>query len=148
MTLEMRELRGDDLFTVISIIGKLDIEEEIKELIELNIEDNAEKKIIQLDDHKEKKPTKKEAKQLEIEKINSEKETALRTSQFVAELLTKLIRNANSLKGEINPFLADLTGKSEKEIRELPITEYINLLKSFFQKEDLKGFFSSIASLA
>lgn len=143
----MRELRGDDLFTMLSIIGNLEIEDEIKELIETNIEADAEKKVINLQDKKDKKPTKKEAEKLELDKIQQEKADALRSSQFGADLIAKLIRNANKLKDDINPFLAELTETDEKTIRELPLTEYIGLIKAFFEKEDLKDFFSSIASL-
>ena len=36
MTLEMRELKGDDLFTLLSIVGKLDIKDEFVRIFENN----------------------------------------------------------------------------------------------------------------
>lgn len=145
--MEMRELRGDDLFTMLSIIGKLDIEEEVKSLIEVNIEDDAEQKIIDLKDHKTKKPTKKEAEELEIKKIEAEKQSALRATQFGADMIVKLVKSAGQLKDEINPFLADLTDTDEKTIKELPLKDYMKLLTDFFKKDELKDFFSSLATL-
>ena len=38
MTLEMRELKGDDLFTLLSIVGKLDIKDEFVRIFENNTE--------------------------------------------------------------------------------------------------------------
>ena len=37
MALEMRELRGDDLFSLLSIVGKLDIKDEFVKMFEKNI---------------------------------------------------------------------------------------------------------------
>lgn len=34
MTLEMRELKGDDLFTLLTIVGKLDVKDEFINLFE------------------------------------------------------------------------------------------------------------------
>ena len=56
--LEMRELNGGDIFTMLSIIGKLDIKEEVVSLIERQYGTNDN--VVKLADHKQKKPTKKE----------------------------------------------------------------------------------------
>lgn len=61
MTLEMRELKGDDLFTLLAIIGKLDVKDEFINLFEKNIE--SAEKVVPLD-HKSKEPTKAEQKKL------------------------------------------------------------------------------------
>ncbi len=53
MTLEMRELKGDDLFTLLSIVGKLDIKDEFIKMFENN--SNADKVVPM--DHKKKEPT-------------------------------------------------------------------------------------------
>jgi len=56
--LEMRELNGGDIFTMLSIVGKLDIKEEVVSLIERQY--STGKDVIALSDHKKKKLTKKE----------------------------------------------------------------------------------------
>ncbi len=50
--LEMRELNGGDIFTMLSIIGKLDIKEEVVGLIERQY--GTGKDVIALADHKKK----------------------------------------------------------------------------------------------
>lgn len=143
----MRELKGDDLFTMLNIVGQLEIEEEFKALFETNITEEADKKIIELTDHKKKEPTKKEESDLKVKQLEIQKEQALRSAEFGAKILSKFIRNANKLRDEINPFLADLTDVEVKTIKQLSLLEYTSLIKQFIKKEELQDFFSSIATL-
>lgn len=53
MTLEMRELKGDDLFTLLSIVGKLDIKDEFMKMFEDN--SNAGK-VVPMDKQKKSQP--------------------------------------------------------------------------------------------
>lgn len=132
----MRELKGDDLFTLLSIVGKLNIKDEFVKLFE----DNAEAgKVIPMD-HKKKEPTKAElAKQ--------EAEAERRGMQAMASLLQVVLLNIGKIKDEINGLFADLTDKSVKEIEELGLKDYTALIVAFFKKPELADFFSSIASL-
>lgn len=147
MQLTMRELKGDDLFTMLNIVGQLEIEDEFKALFETNINEEADKKIVELKDHSKKKATKKEVTDLELHRLEKERENALRSAEFGAKILSKFIRNANKLRDEINPFLAELTDTDVKTIKQLSLLEYTGLIKGFIQKEELKDFFSSIATL-
>lgn len=147
MQLTMRELKGDDLFTMLNIVGQLEIEDEFKALFETNINEEANKKIVELKDHSKKKATKKEIEDLEVKQLQQQKENALRSAEFGAKIISKFIRNANKLRDEINPFLADLTDTDVKTIKQLSLLEYTGLIKGFIQKEELKDFFSSIATL-
>lgn len=63
MTLEMRELKGDDLFTLLSIVGKMDIKDEFVNIFEQNVESA---KVVPMD-HKKKEPTKAELAKQEAE---------------------------------------------------------------------------------
>lgn len=136
MALEMRELKGDDLFILLSIVGKLDIKDEFIKMFENNIE-TAE--VIPMD-HKKKEPTKAElAKQ--------EAEAEKRGMEAMASVLQKVLLNLSHIKGDINSLLADLTGQSVKTIEALGLKEYTGLVIGFFKKEELADFFSSIASL-
>ena len=136
MTLEMRELKGDDLFTLLSIVGKMDIKDEFIKMFENN--SNADKVVPM--DHKKKEPTKAElAKQ--------EAEAEKRGMEVVANLLQKALVNISTIKKDINGLLADLTGQTVKDIQNLGLKEYTALVIAFFKKPELADFFSSIASL-
>lgn len=136
--LEMRELNGGDIFTMLSIIGKLDIKEEVVALIERQY--GTEKDVIALADHKKKKPTKKEQ---EVASTEYQK----RGMVLVTDIGFAILRHVNDAKADINRFLADLTGASQKEIESLSMLDYSKLLIDFGKKAELKDFFQSIASL-
>lgn len=135
MTLEMRELKGDDLFVLLSIIGKLDIKEDFVKIFEQNIDDGMKPQ-----DHKKKEPTKAEL-------LKREKEEQKRGMEAMASLLQTVMLNISKVRDDINSLLADLCGVTVKEIKDLNFKEYTALIIAFFKKEELKDFFSSIASL-
>lgn len=132
--LEMRELRGDDLFTVLSIVGKLDIKDELVNIF------NKDTNIVQLSDHKDKKPTKAEK---EIQEKAIEKHGMV----LMAGILQKVMVNLNKIKPEVNAFLAELCGVPVTKIQVLGLVEYMGLIKQFTQKTELKDFLSSITQL-
>ena len=136
--LEMRELNGGDIFTMLSIIGKLDIKEEVVGLIERQY--GTEKDVIALADHKKKKPTKKEQ---EVASNDYQK----RGMVLVTDIGFAILRHVNDAKAYVNKFLADLTETSQKEIESLSMLDYSKLLIDFGKKAELKDFFQSIASL-
>ena len=136
--LEMRELNGGDIFTMLSIVGKLDIKEEVVSLIER--QHSTGKDVIALDDHKKKKLTKKEQEVVETEYQK-------RGMVLVTDIGFAILRHVNDAKADINKFLADLTGTSQKEIESLSMLDYSKLLIDFGKKAELKDFFQSIASL-
>lgn len=136
MTLEMRDLKGDDLFTLLSIVGKMDIKDEFIGLFK----DNAETATVLPTDRKKKQPTKAElAKQ--------EAEAEERGMQAMAGILQKVLLNAGKLKGDINTLLSEMTGEPLRVIQDLSLNDYMDLIFAFFGKPELKGFFSRIASL-
>lgn len=136
MTLEMRELKGDDLFTLLGIVGKLDIKDEFIQMFEENASSD---KVVPMD-KKKKEPTKKE---LEAKEAAAEK----RGMEAMAGLLQKVLLNINRIKPEINGLLSDLTGEDLKTIQELGLAPYTGLLFGFFKKPELKDFSLHIASL-
>lgn len=131
--LELRELKGDDMFSILSIIGKLDITDEFVELF-------TEESNIEPQDHKDKDPTKAEKERLD--KIAEE-----RGIRVGAKLVQKVLKNAKLLKGDLNELLSDLTSENMKVIKDLGMIEYTSLLVDFFKKEELRDLFTSIASL-
>lgn len=144
MTLEMRELKGDDLFTLLSIVGKLDIKDDFIALFEQN---TASAENVVPMDHQKKKPTKAELAKQQEELAQKEKEAEKRGMEAMAGLLQKVLMNAGKLKKDINSLLSDLTNTNLKEIESLGLKEYTGLIIAFFKKPELADFFSSIASL-
>ncbi|RHH70098.1 MULTISPECIES: hypothetical protein [Vagococcus] len=137
MALEMRELKGDDVFSLLSIVGKLDIKDEFVKMFESSVED-AIKSVPT--DKKKKEPTRKEREEAELK-------AQKRGMNAVALILQKVLLNINLVKSDINELLAELTGKKVSEIKEIGLKEYTSLLVAFFKKPELADFFSSIASL-
>ena len=144
MNLEMRELKGDDLFSLLSIVGKLDIKDEFVEMFEKNVE--SAEKVVPLD-HKDKKPTKAEQAKIDKAKEKAEKEAQKRGMEMGAKMLQKTLRNLKSVKFDINELLAELTATDVSTISTLGLTEYTTLIVTFFKKPELVDFFKSIATL-
>lgn len=116
MSLKMRELRGDDLFTLLSLFEKLDVVDDIVEIFSGT----------------------------DTQEMTPELITA-RGKKIIGSLLQKLLENLPKVKTEINQLLADLTGKSIEEISALPFGQYIQLIKDFIKKAEFTDFLSSIA---
>lgn len=122
MELKMRELRGDDLFPLIHIIGKIDITDDFVEMF-------AARETIKADNKEE------------LERIIEE-----RGYKVVARILKKIMLNLQVVKDDLNAFLAELCGVKLQQIEELGLIEKTELIKAFFKKPELLGFFKSIAS--
>ena len=145
MTLEMRELKGDDLFTLLSIVGKMDIKDEFMTLFQNNVESGSVANVVPLD-HKKKQPTKAELAKQEADKAKQEAEAERRGMEAMAGMLQKVLLNAGKLKGDINALLADLTGETLVTVQNLSLKDYTGLIITFFKKPELADFFLSIAS--
>ena len=146
MTLEMRELKGDDLFTLLAIVGIMDIKDEFMTLFQNNVESGSVANVVPLD-HKKKQPTKAELAKQEADKAKQEAEAERRGMEAMAGMLQKVLLNAGKLKGDINALLADLTGETLATVQNLSLKDYTGLIITFFRKPELSDFFSSIASL-
>ena len=145
MTLEMRELKGDDLFTLLAIVGKMDIKDEFMTLFQNNVESGSVANVVPLD-HKKKQPTKTELAKQEADKAKQEAEAERRGMEAMAGMLQKVFLNAGKLKGDINALLADLTEETLATVQNLSLKDYTGLIITFFKKPELADFFSSIAS--
>ncbi|QVV90821.1 hypothetical protein [Weissella tructae] len=118
--LEMRELKADDLFKMMPIIGKLNIKDDVVNMFQGGLVDK--------DDDEEQ----------------NEEVVGMKV---MATLIQTLMTNIPLVKDELNSLLGDLTGKTEKEIGDLDFGTYTKLIVDFFKKPELGDFFKSIASL-
>ena len=147
MTLEMRELQADDLFTVLQIADKLQIADEVVALIKQQEEgkDLTTKKNL-LAVVIAKNPDSKEGKQAQkdLEKVTVELND--RSFDVIGGVIKLVLRNINNAKKDINQLLADLTNKKVEEIEKMNMIYYMRLLKDFFGKEELKEVFTMFTS--
>ena len=146
MTLEMRELKGDDLFTLLAIVGKMDIKDEFMTLFQNNVESGSAANVVPLD-HKKKQPTKAELAKQEADKAKQEADAEKRGMEAMAGMLQKVLLNIKNIKGDINNLLSEMTGEDLQTIKDLNLKDYTGLVIAFFKKPELADFFSSIASL-
>lgn len=120
--MEIRNLRGDDVFLVLNILGKLELKDELVKVFGEFGGDDKKKKL-------------------------TEKEIQQRGMNVMAALLQQVLRNILAVKEDVNALLADLTGKSIKEIKNLGAAEYTRLLVQLFKNPEIKEVFTSAASL-
>lgn len=127
MTLKLRRLRGDDVFPVLDLINKLELIDPISQLAQGELR----KEFLDGTDEKSQ------------EQIN------LDVGIGIAIKFSKIaVRNIPKARDEINEFLADLTETDVKTITELPIKEYIGLVKDFFTHDDLRELLESVLQLS
>lgn len=143
--LQMRELRGDDTFALLSIIGRLELRDELVALFQREVE--VAPKPVNLSDFKDKQPTKKQLKEMEQQALELAEKRRKKGMEITADVIQLLLRNAKYARQEINEFLAELTGVTVAEIQALGFIEYNKLFVDFFTKKELKDFLSSITSL-
>ena len=143
MALEMRELRGDDLFVLLNIIGKIGIEDEIISLFEGTTAPLDPKKVEAI---KKANAGDEDAIAKELSKL-MEKLLERRGMEVAAKLAMKVFRNIELAKNEINQILADVCNVKVDKIQELGLKEYTEQVIAFFKKPELVDFFKSLASL-
>lgn len=137
--MEMRELRGDDLFTIMAILGKLEIKDDLVAAYTQN------KEATVLPGAKlPKKPTKAEAA---AEKARQEAEAEARGVKIMATIAQRVMLNIGLVKEDINSLLADLTGTSVAEITQLGMVPYTKLVIQLFKRPEFKEVFTSAVSL-
>ena len=122
--MELRDLKATDVWTVLKILNKANITEDISRLIK---DGDLSSLTVSEDD-----ATEKNATQIGM--------------AIVGELGTVVIDKLPLAEKEVNAFLADLAGVKTSEIEALGIKEYFNLIKSFLSniKNPPKNFLYSI----
>lgn len=147
---QVRPLRGDDLFKLLSIIGKLDVKDEFVEMFMKNAEERYTMQrlalVESLTDKKPKKGSKSEQDKV-VARINAQEEVEKRGIEIMGILLNKILMNMPKVRYELNEFLGELINSNADEVGKMPIAEYIFVLSSLVKSEDFKTFFTSTASL-
>lgn len=118
----MRELKGTDIFKIFPIVKKTGALKALKELFK---------------DEMGKKRDGRMSEEM-FESIGVE---------LFADMAETVMGEIGKAEKEVNEFLASLTGTDKKTIETLPPAEYMALIVSFFQKEELKTFLPQLKQL-
>lgn len=121
--LELRALKGDDIFVVFELVDKLELIDPLSELMKGNMR----KEIIAVAEG--------EAEEQTDSSIGLE---------VVIKLAKVAMRNIPKAKVEINNLLGDLTGTDAQTVANLPVKDYFELVKDFFMHNDLQELLESV----
>lgn len=156
--IEVRELRGDDIFPLLDILSKIDITDEVVEMMQgstLNLPSLPILDInIVIKNENGDKLSKVEEKKfqefnLEYKNVLKERSDLIeeRGKENIAILLRKLLANIQIVKPEVNEFLGSMCNISGKEAGQLSLPKYINLIMSVFNSPEIMEVFSLAAQL-
>lgn len=119
MKFELRTLKSDDLFPMFSILSKIGFQD-LKDLLT---------------------PEK-------LKDFNQDSEnTTMLGMSVVMELVSVIMQNLPSCKDEIYKFLSGLSGMSIKEISNLDIATFTEMIIAVVQKTEFKDFFKVVSKL-
>ena len=126
---ELRRLTADDVFPMFQIVSKIGVKE-----FKVCFESPEIKKMIK-DALSDEKPVDKDA---------------LKNSIGVAVVLDIagiIVSNLAKCKNDIYQFLAQLSGMTTKDIAELPMVTFFEMIMDVFKKDEFKDFFQVVAKL-
>ena len=119
MKFELRTLKSDDLFPMFSILSKIGFQD-LKDLLT---------------------PEK-------LKDFNQDSEnTTMLGMSVVMELVSVIMQNLPSCKDEIYKFLSGLSAMSIKEISNLDIATFTEMIIAVVQKPEFKDFFKVVSKL-
>lgn len=128
-TFELRKLKSDDVFPMFKIISKIGLKE-IKE----QLDPTTLGKIAN-------------AFQKDNEDVKAEDMVYSIGFSVVLEIANVVIANIPNCKKEIYGLLSQVSGMSEKEIAELDMVTFTEMIVAFFKKEEFKDFIGVVSKL-
>ena len=131
MEFELRTLKSDDLFPMFGILSKIGFKD-LKEIITPDKIKDMKSMISQKDD--------------EDEDENTDATTMLGVS-VVLEVVSIIMKNLPSCKNEIYTFLSGLSGMTVKEIGNLDMVTFTEMIVAVVQKQEFKDFFKVVSKL-
>lgn len=124
---EFRTLCAEDMFLMFSIIGKIGI--------------NKFKSCLASDDVKEL------IKTMSTGKIDENVNTESASLQIVLELAQILMVNLEHAKSDVFQLLANTSNFSVKEVKELPMVDFTDMVIDFVKKDEFPDFFKAVSRL-
>ena len=148
--LAMRELQGDDIFTVFAMLDKMGVANKLTEFLKQR--EDSRDILVKRAGYQviiDKDPKSKEGQKAlkEIEKITANIND--QSFDIIGDGIKLVLANLNTIKKELNAFLSSVLvePKTAEEVGKLPIKTYIGLVKDFFVKPELKDLFELFNSL-
>lgn len=132
--LEMRDLTGDDLFLVMSVVDKLEMVDDLGELLlggSQEVQDMRNQITLRLVEQGVKE------EDITPEMIMADPAAAELNASIMPKLIKIVIKNVPKAKKEINSLLANLCGVEVAEIKKLSLSAYVGLVKDFFKQPEL-----------
>lgn len=143
----MRALNGGDLFTILGILSKLGIKDDVVQMYSKNVEAGAAiQKARLLSDHKDKKPTKADATAKALTELEARKNNELEGAVIIGTLVQRILSNISLIKIELNNFLGSLYSLTGEEIEAVPLADYFYLVQKVVKSEDFNSVFKSASS--
>lgn len=125
--MKIRTLKSEDLFTMLRIIDKIGVNDLTDSFFKKNIMQFLFEK------------TKEE------EENNEESKSAIVSYQITLNIVSVIVGNLNKAKSDIFEFIADLTDEKVETIEQLPLAQFIKLVREIIQSEDFKDFFVELS---
>lgn len=122
--MELRKLNAKDLFRVANILNKIGIAE-IKKVID----------------------TEKFSKLIVDKNADKDSISSLIGVNIVFDVVGLIVGNLEKCEKDIFSFCASVTGKTDKEISEMGMSEFMELLIAIVKKEEFKDFFNRLSML-
>lgn len=121
MNLQMRKLKGTDIFKVLRLLSKLGVKDLVFDMFG----------------------------NTDLAKVKDATDVKLladgKGANLMAVIFETLTEKLPLIEDDLNQFLGDLTGNDAKEIADLEFGEYMQLIMDFFKKEELKDFFQQLS---
>lgn len=138
--IELRALRGDDLFAILDLVNELDIADRLVGIAELFVGDDSAPVAPPMP----REPATKDVKAAWEEYDKAlDKYTTARGIRIGTEIGKVLISNVGRARGTFNALLASLTDSTVEEITALGLKPYIGLVKGIATHPDFQEAFSS-----
>lgn len=135
-TFELRELKSSDIFPMFKILGKIGFKDlkdkltpdKVKELTSMFKQDET-------------------ADADQKESVDTDEQMMFIGFNVIFEVVEIIMNNLPSCEQEIYSFLAGLSGMKVKEVANLPLATFTEMIVEVLKKEEFKDFFKAVSRL-
>lgn len=133
---ELRELKSSDIFPMFKIMGKIGFKDLKNKLTPDKVKEL--KSMFKTEEEPVDEAQKKEAEDEQMMFVGF---------TVVMEVAEIIITNIPSCEQEIYSFLASLSGMKTKEVANLPLATFTEMIVEVLKKEEFKDFFKAVSRL-
>lgn len=133
MDFELRELKSCDIFPMFKIMGKIGFKD-LKERLTVD----KVKEMMNL--------VKQDEKQDGQENTSEDLQTILGFN-VIFEVLDIILSNLPSCENEIYAFVSSLSGMTQKQVKDLPMVTFTEIIIAIIKKDEFKDFFKVVSGL-